>query len=165
MSARVDTLPGWESLAPAVRQRFLAADLPARFLTVNQETATFTLGPELAEADVPTLGPVLRFGRGGGAYDGDFCIALRTGAVHLVQPDNPPAFVNSNLDLFARTLRLVLRYERKITTGDADDCASAADRIRDGIERMDEPATDTDTYWDAVCYDFAAGSYSDNPEF
>jgi hypothetical protein len=164
MSLPIEKVPGWESLAPALRKRFLDADLPASFLKLD-DSVNFVVGPDLAEVEVPRLGRLLRFGHGDNAYGGEFGLNLETGTVHLLMPDNPPAFVNSSLELFARAMRLVTQFEREITTGDAEDREAAVEQIREGIERLDEPAMRTDTYWDAISYDFAAGNYSDNADF
>jgi hypothetical protein len=161
MSAPVEDVPGWDSLPPSLRERFLAADLPVALLKLD-DSANFLLGPELSEVDVPSLGRLLRFGHGIGLFEGEFCLDLATSAVYLVRPDNlPPTFVNSSLDQFGRSVRLVRRYEPDLTGEDAGAWADAAEEVRSGIARIDPAADKTDTYWDALYYELAEGTYSD----
>ncbi|CCH22000.1 hypothetical protein GCM10009848_50860 [Micromonospora lupini] len=159
MSAPVEDVPGWESLSPELRERFRAADLPAALLKLD-DSANFLLGPALTEQDVPPLGQLLRFGYGTGLFEGEFCLSLATGAVHLIRPDLPPNFVNSTLDQFGQSARLTLRYERDLTEGDVDTYTDAAEQIRAGIARIDPAADETDTYWDSLYYELAAGTYT-----
>lgn len=158
-------LPGWDSLPADLQAVFAGAHLPSSFLRRDESSANFVVGPDLAEVDAPPLGRVLRFGRRIGGFGGDFCLDPTTGVVFLVISGVPPIFVNSTLDLMARTIRLVLRYERRFTTGDAEGCYDTAKEIRAGVERLDEPAAHPDNYWGNFTSDVAAGDYSDNPDF
>jgi hypothetical protein len=161
MSAPVEEMPGWESMPAASRERFLAAALPAVMLRLG-DSVNFALGPELAEAEVPGIGRVLRFGYGTGLFAGEFCLDSATGAVHLARPDGlPPTFVNSSLEQFGRSVRLVTEHERDLTHGDPETCADAAQEVRAGIAGIDPAADRTDTYWDALYYELADGTYSD----
>jgi hypothetical protein len=162
--ADLTLLPGWERLPADVQATFVEAHLPASFLK-REGGANFLVGPQLVEVDVPSLGRLLRFGHGTSAFNGDFCLNQATGDVYLVMPRNQPVFVNSSLDQLAQTTRLVLPLAPEFTTGDADACQSAALRIRRGIERIDEPAADPDSYWGTISYDIEAGEYSSNPDF
>jgi hypothetical protein len=163
--ANLTQLPGWESLPADVQRMFADVHLPASFLKRDATSANFVVGPDLVEVDAPPLGRVLRFARRIGGFGGDFCLNPATGAVVLAIPGVPPILVNSSLDLLARTIRLVLPFERQFTTGDADDCLSAAQRIRDAIERLDEAAAHPDNYWGSFTWDVEAGDYSDNDDF
>ncbi|MFI5894749.1 SUKH-4 family immunity protein [Actinoplanes sp. NPDC051513] len=161
MSAPVEEVPGWESLPAESRERFLAAALPVAMLK-QEESVNFALGPELAEAEVPGIGRVLRFGYGTGLFAGEFCLDSAAGEVHLARPDGlPPNFVNSSIEQFGRSVRLVLEHERDLTHGDPETCADAAQEVRAGIAGIDPPADRTDTYWDALYYELAEGTYSD----
>jgi hypothetical protein len=119
----------------------------------------------VAEVDDATLGRLLRFGHSTVGFHGHFWLSPATGEVRLVMPDIPSLFVNSSVDQFASTMRLFRRFEREVTTGDADDCESAVAQIRDELKRLDEPAAHPDSYWGSIGYDMAAGYYSDNPDF
>ena len=156
MSGSVEKVPGWESLPGAVRARFLEADLPPAVLKL-EDSVNFQLGPELVEA-----GGGMRFGHGTGLFEGDFCLDSATGTVRLMRPDGlPPLFVNSSLEQFGRSARQVLAHERDLTRGDAETCANAAKQVRSAIAIIDPAADDTDTYWDALYYELADGTYSD----
>ncbi|WP_433378003.1 SUKH-4 family immunity protein [Actinoplanes sp. CA-142083] len=161
MSAPVEDLPGWDSLPAESHKQFLAADLPAAMLQ-QDESVNFALGPTLAEADMPGIGRVLRFGYGTGLFAGEFCLDSATGEVKLARPDDlPPNFVNSSLEQFGRSVRVVLDHEDDLTHGDPDTCADAAQEVRGKIAAIDPPADRTDTYWDALYYELADGTYSD----
>jgi hypothetical protein len=162
--ADLTVLPGWGGLPADVRAALADAHLPASFL-VRDGGVNFLVGPELVEVDVPSLGRLLRFGHGTAAFNGDFGLSRATGEVYVVVPGNHPVFVNSSLDQLARSMRLVAPLVPQFTTGDADDCQTAARRIRAGIERIDERAADPDSYWGTISYDVEAGEYSDNPDF
>ena len=156
MSASVEEMPGWDSLPAELRERFLTAGLPGDLLRL-EDSVNFALGPELSEA-----GRALRFGYGTGLFEGDFCLDLDTGAVRLERPDGLPAsFVNSSLEQFGRSVRLVREHERDLTHGDPETCADAAQEVRAGIAAIDPAADRTDTYWDALYYELADGTYSD----
>jgi len=62
-------------LAPEVRERCRAADLPGAVLKLD-ESANFLLGPDLSVVDVPPLGRLLRFGQGIGLFEGRFGLDL-----------------------------------------------------------------------------------------
>jgi hypothetical protein len=161
MSAPVEEVPGWESLPGELRDRFLAAGLPDAMLKLD-ESVNFVLGPELAEAEVAGIGRVLRFGYGTGLFAGEFCLDSAPGEVQLARPDGlPPNFVNSSIEQFGGSVRLVLEHERELTHGDPETCADAAQRVRNGIAGIDPAADRTDTYWDALYYELADGTYSD----
>jgi hypothetical protein len=156
MSGAVEELPGWEALAPELRERFAAADLPTALLTVDG-TAVFLLGPDLAGRD----GRMVRFGHGVGLFEGEMCLDLNTGTVHLVRRDLPTFFVNSSLEQFGRSARIVLADEAVLTGSDEEACADAADRIRAAIEGLDPPAEELDTFWDTLHWELAQGTYLD----
>lgn len=157
-------LPGWESLSDDVRVAFVEAHLPASFLE-RDGVANFVLGPDLGEVEVPSAGRLVRFGHATAGFQGDFCVNSATGAVLMVMPDIPAVFVNSSLGQLVQTMRLVLRYEHEVTTGDADECRAAVDEIRVGLERIDEPVAHPDSYWSSIAYDMEAGEYSSNDDF
>ena len=161
MSAPLEKLPGWESLPAESRERFRAAALPDAMLRL-EDSVNFELGPDLAVAEVPGIGRVLRFGYATGLFAGEFCLDSDTGAVHLARPDDlPPNFVNSSIEQFGRSVRLVVEHERDLTHGDPETCADAAQEVRAGIAGIDSAADRADTYWDVLYYELADGTYSD----
>jgi hypothetical protein len=158
-------LPGWESLPADLQKAFADARLPSSFLKRSADSANFMAGPDLSEIDVPPLGRLVRFGRRVGGLGGDFCVDPATGAVVLAMPAIPPIFVNSSIALLAQTFRLVLGFERQFTTGDAEQCWSAAEDFRAAVLRLDPPAAHPDDYWGSFASDAEAGNYSDNEDF
>lgn len=152
MAAPVENLRGWSSLSPELRERFLGADLPAVVLG-----GVFELAKNL-EYDGPEL---LRFGYGNGEVEGDFCLDLVTAAVHLYRPgDLPPLFVNTTLGQFGQSVRLVLDRERELTTGDRIVCEEVAREITHDLAELDPDTNRTDTYWAALTFELAEGTYS-----
>jgi hypothetical protein len=129
--------------------------------------ADFALGPDLRQIDVPSAGRLVRFGRHIGRHpvSGDFCVDPATGEVVLVLVENGPWFVNSSLDLMARTIRLASGFERQFTTGDAEECWIAAGDFRDALEQIDPPAIDLDNYWGDFIEEARSGNYSDHENF
>jgi SUKH-4 immunity protein len=158
-------LPGWESLPADLQRTFVDARLPSAFLRRHEGSANFVAGPDLREIEAPALGRLVRFGRRIGGLGGDFCVHPESGEVVLAIPDIPPIFVNSSLDALARTIRLVLGFERLFTTGDAETCWTAAEDIRDGVKQIDPPAGHPDHYWGSFASDVEAGDYSNNEDF
>jgi hypothetical protein len=123
------------------------------------------VGPDLREIGAPPPDRLVRFGRRVGGLGGDFCVRPESGEVVLAIPDIPPIFVNSSLGALARTIRLVLGFERLFTTGDAETCWTAAEDIRDGVKQIDPPAAHPDNYWGSFASDVEAGDYSNNEDF
>jgi len=158
-------LPGWGSLPAEAREKFAGAHLPSAFLDRAEDSANFVVGPDLGPVEVPSMGRLIRFGRRLGGLGGDFCMNPTTGVVALVIPGIPPMFVNSGIDLMARTIHLALDFQRQFTTGDAEECWSAAEDFRDSLQLIDPPASHPDTYWGTFASDAEAGNYSNNPDF
>ena len=126
----------------------------------------FVLGPDLRQIDAPPVGRLVRFGRDIGRQGPEyFCVDPATGEVVLVLLENGPWFVNSSLDLMARTIRLASGFERQFTTGDAEECRIAAEDFRDALEQIDPPAIDLDNYWGDFIDEARSGYYSDHESF
>ena len=100
----LEKLDGWESLSPELRERLAAADLPESLRL--DEYDLFLLGPDLIFRD-----GMLRFGHGTDAWGGEFCLDPDTGAVQVIDDSQSRTFVNSSLELYARSLRLVAGME------------------------------------------------------
>jgi hypothetical protein len=131
-------LPGSEELPADLRKVFTDVRLPSLFMEWDDGRADFALGPDLRQIDVPSAGRLVRFGRHIGRHGPeDFCVDPATGEVILVLVENGPWFVNSSLDLMARTIRLASGFERQFTTGDAEEVWIAAGDFRDAMEQVD----------------------------
>jgi hypothetical protein len=163
--ADLTQLPGWESLPADLQKTFADAHLPSSFLKRDEDSANFVVGPDLRQIDVLPVGCLVRFGRRIGGFGGDFCMNPATGEVVLVMARIAPIFVNSSLDLMIRTIQLALDFERQFTTGDAEECWSAAEDFRDALQQIDPPAAHPDNYWGTFASDAEAGNYSNNPDF
>lgn len=158
-------LPGWEELPAELRKTFAGARLPSSFLRRTEDHADFLLGPELRQIDVRPAGRFVRFGRRTGGVIGDFCLDPTTGEVVLALANNGPWFVNSSLDLLTRTIRLASGFVGQFTTGDAEECFSAAENFSDAVEQIDPPAIDLDNYWGYFIDEVKSGYYSDHENF
>jgi SUKH-4 immunity protein len=158
-------LPGWESLPADAQKMFARARVPSSYLKRREDSANYVVGPDLAEVDVPPSGRLVRFGRQLGGSGGDFCVDPATGEVVLVMESIPPIFVNSSLDLMARTVEVAVGFERPFTTGDAEECWIATEDFLDALQLIDRRAADPANYWGAFAADVQAGNYSDHPNF
>src|SRR5690242_1513376 len=157
-------LPGWDPLPVEVQKKFGRARVPRVLLRIGN-SATFAVDEELTWVEAPHVGALVRFGRNMGG-DGDlYGLAPATGEILLMMGRIRPGFVNSSFDQFAATVRIVARFERVITTGDADGCAVAADEMTADIRRIDKPAGHPHNYWGQFLWDVRAGDFSDNPDF
>ncbi|WP_328534400.1 SUKH-4 family immunity protein [Micromonospora zamorensis] len=150
-------LDGWESLSPELRERMVAADLPESLRL--DEYDLFLLGPDLIFRD-----GLLRFGYGTDAWGGEFCLNLETGAVLVIDDSRTRTFVNSSLDLYARSLRLVARLAPAIVGGDPDGWEDAKNEMQRVIGEWDAPAMTSDNYWDGLSWDIATGNYADQSD-
>jgi len=150
----LEKLDGWESLSPELRERLAAADLPESLRL--DEYDLFLLGPDLIFRD-----GMLRFGYGTDAWRGEFCLDPDTGAVQVIDDSQSWTFVNSSLELYARSLRLVAGLAPAIVGGDPDGWEDAKNEMQRVIAEWDPPAMISDNYWDGLSWDIAAGNYAD----
>ena len=119
----------------------------------------FLLGPDLIFRD-----GLLRFGYGTDAWGGEFCLDPDTGVVQVVGDDQELTFVNSSLDLYARSLRLVAGLAPAISGGDPESWEDAKSEMRRSIAEWDAPALASDSYWDSLSWDIATGNYADQSD-
>jgi len=152
-----EKLDGWESLAPELRERLAAADLPESLRL--DEYDLFLLGPDLIFRD-----GMLRFGYGTDAWGGEFCLDPDTGAVQVIDDNQSRTFVNSSLELYARSLRLVAGLAPAIVGGDPESWENAKNEMHRAIAEWDPPAMISDTYWDGLSWDIATGNYADQSD-
>ncbi|MGC9667634.1 SUKH-4 family immunity protein [Planosporangium sp. 12N6] len=153
MSA-LENLDGWESLSPELRDRLAAADLPESLRL--DDCDLFRLGPDLIFRD-----GMLRFGYGTDAHGGEFCLDPDTGAVQVFDYNQLWRFVNSSVELYARSLRLVAGLAPAIVGGDPEAWEDAMNEMQRVIAEWDPPAMIGDNYWDALSWDIATGNYGD----
>jgi hypothetical protein len=73
-------------------------------------------------------------------------------------------FVNSSIELYARSLRLVAGLAPAIVGGGPDTWEDAKNDMRRFIEEWDAPAMKPDSYWDCLSWDVATGNYSDQSD-
>jgi len=152
-----EKLDGWESLSPELRERLAAADLPESLRL--DEYDLFLLGPDLIFRD-----GMLRFGYGTDAWGGEFCLDPDTGAVQVIDDNQSRTFVNSSLELYARSLRLVAGLAPAIAGGDPESWENAKNEMQRAIAEWDPPAMISDTYWDGLSWDIATGNYADQSD-
>lgn len=150
----VEELDGWESLSPDLRERLVAADLPESLRL--DEYDLFLLGPNLIFRD-----GLLRFGFGTDAWGGEFCLDLDTDVVRVIDDHQSRTFVNSSLELFARSLRLVSGLAPAIAGGDPEGWEDAKNEMQRCIAEWDARAMISDNYWDCLSWDIATGNYAD----
>ncbi|MFG1869952.1 SUKH-4 family immunity protein [Micromonospora arborensis] len=150
-------LDGWESLSPELREQLASVDLPESLRL--DEYDLFLLGPDLILRD-----GMLRFGHTPDGQGGEFCVDLKTGAVLIIDDDLAPTFVNSSLELFARSLRLVAGLAPAIAGGDPDRWEDAKNEMRRAIEEWDAPAMIDDNHWEFLSWEFAGGNYADQSD-
>jgi SUKH-4 immunity protein of toxin-antitoxin system len=153
----LEKLDGWESLSPELRARLVAADLPES-LRVD-EYDLFLLGPDLIFRD-----GMLRFGYGTDAWGGEFCLDPESGVVQVIDHRQSRRFVNSSLDQFARSVRLVADLAPAIVHGGPEAWENAKDEMQRLIEEWDPPAMISNNYWDVLSWDIATGNYSDQSD-
>ncbi|MEV1159499.1 SUKH-4 family immunity protein [Micromonospora chokoriensis] len=153
----VHTLDGWESLSPEVRERLAAADLPDALRL--DEYDLFLLGPDLVERN-----GMLRFGYGTDAWGGEFCLDPGTGAVYVLDHNGSTTFVNSSIEVYARSLRLVAGLTPAIVGGDPEKWEDAKDEMQRVIAEWDAQAMASDNYWDALSWDIATGNYANQSD-
>jgi hypothetical protein len=152
-----EKLDGWESLSPELRERLAAVDLPESLRL--DEYDLFLLGPDLIFRD-----GMLRFGYGTDAWGGEFCLDPDTGAVQVIDDNQSRTFVNSSLELYARSLRLVAGLAPAIAGGDPESWENAKNEMQRAIAEWDPPAMISDTYWDGLSWDIATGNYADQSD-
>ena len=150
-------LDGWESLPPELRDQLASVDLPESLRLYDCDV--FLLGPDLILRD-----GMLRFGYSTDGQGGEFCLDLETGAVLFIDHAPAPTFVNSSLELFARSLRLVAGLAPAIAVGDPDRWEDAKNEMRRVIEEWDPPAMNEDNHWEFLSWDVAAGNYADQSD-
>ncbi|GGO13364.1 SUKH-4 family immunity protein [Micromonospora parathelypteridis] len=150
-------LDGWESLSPELREQLATVDLPESLRL--DEYDIFLLGPDLILRN-----DMLRFGYATAGLSGEFCLDLDTGAVLIIDENPPPTFVNSSLELFARSLHLVAGLAPAIVGGDPDRWEDAKAEMRQVIEEWDAPAMIEDNYWEFISWEIAAGNYADQSD-
>jgi hypothetical protein len=155
--ASLDELDGWESLSPELREWLAGVDLPESLRL--DEYDLFLLGPDLALRD-----GMVRFGYATDGLCGEFCLDLLTGAVLVIDDIPSRTFVNSSLELYARSLRLVADLAPAIVGGDPDRWEDAKNEMQRVIEEWDAPAMIGDNYWDFVSWDIATGNYADQSD-
>jgi hypothetical protein len=153
----LERFDGWESLSPQSRDRLAAADLPESLQL--DEYDLFLLGPDLIFRD-----GMLRFGYGTDAWGGEFCLDLDTGAVRVIDDSRTRTFVNSSLELYARSLRLVAGLAPAIVGGDPEGWENAMNEMQRVIAEWDGPAMISNNYWDCLSWDIAAGNYADQSD-
>ncbi|MBF9131172.1 SUKH-4 family immunity protein [Plantactinospora sp. S1510] len=153
----VEELDGWESLSPQLRERLAAADLPESLRL--DEYDLFLLGPDLNSRD-----GMLRFGYGTDKWGGEFCLDPNTGAVQVVADNQTRTFVNSSLELYARSLRLVAGLAPAIVGADPDGWEDAKNEMQWVIAEWDAPAMTPDNYWDCLSWDIATGNYANQAD-
>lgn len=153
----LEKLDGWESLSPELRERLAAADLPESLRL--DEYDLFLLGPNLIFRD-----GMLRFGYGTDAWGGEFCLDPDTGVVQVIADSQSRTFVNSSLELYARSLRLVAGLAPAIVGGDPESWEDAKNEMQQVIAEWDPPAMISDNYWDGVSWDIATGNYADQSD-
>jgi hypothetical protein len=153
----LEKLDGWESLSPELRERLAAADLPESLRL--DEYDLFLLGPDLIFRH-----GMLRFGYGTDGWGGEFCLDPDTGAVQVIHDSQSRTFVNSSLELYARSLRLVAGLAPAIVGGDPDSWEDAKNEMQRVIAEWDAPAMISDNYWDALSWDIATGNYADQSD-
>ncbi|MGQ5262653.1 SUKH-4 family immunity protein [Micromonospora sp. ZYX-F-536] len=156
MSA-LEKLDGWESLSPELREQLAAADLPESLRL--DEYDLFLLGPDLIFRD-----GMLRFGYGTDAWGGEFCLDPDTGAVRVLDDNQTPTFVNSSLEAYARSLRLVAGLVPAIVGGDPEGWENAKNEMQRVIAEWDPAAMISDNYWDGLSWDIATGNYADQSD-
>jgi hypothetical protein len=152
-----EKLDGWESLSPELRQQLAAADLPESLRL--DEYDLFLLGPDLIFRNGK-----LRFGYGTDGLGGEFCLDPDTGAVRVIDDSQSWTFVNSSLELYARSLRLVAGLAPAIVGGDPKSWEDAKNEMRRVIAEWDAPAMIGDNYWDFLSWDIATGNYADQSD-
>ncbi|MET7670945.1 SUKH-4 family immunity protein [Micromonospora luteifusca] len=150
-------LDGWESLSPELREQLASVDLPESLRL--DEYDLFLLGPDLNFRD-----GMLRFGYATAGLSGEFCLDLDTGAVLLIDESPSPTFVNSSLELFARSLNLVAGLAPAIVGGDPDRWEDAKNEVRRVIEEWDAPAMIEENYWEFLSWEIQAGNYADQSD-
>ena len=153
----LEELDGWESLSPELRERLVAADLPESLRL--DEYDLFLLGPDLV-----FRGGVLRFGFGTDAWGGEFCLDPDTDVVHVIDHRRSRMFVNSTLELYARSLRFVAGLAPAIAGGDPASWEDARDEMQRLIAEWDAPAMSSNNYWDCLSWDIATGNYADQSD-
>ncbi|GAB3971558.1 SUKH-4 family immunity protein [Plantactinospora veratri] len=153
----LEELDGWGSLSPELRKRLAAADLPESLRLDGVDL--FLPGPNLSLRD-----GMLRFGYGTDAWGGEFCLDLDTGAVQVIDHHRSLTFVNSSLELYGRSLRLVADLVPAIVGGDPDGWEDAKNEMQWVIAKWDAPAMIGDNYWDCLSWDIAAGNYADQSD-
>ena len=153
----LETLDGWESLSPELRERLAAADLPESLRL--DEYDLFLLGPDLTFRD-----GALRFGFGTDAWGGEFRLDPGTGAVWVDDDRRSRMFVNSSLELYARSLRFVTGLAPTIVHGGPEGWEDARNEMQRLIAEWDAPAMTSDNYWDCLSWDIATGNYSDQSD-
>jgi hypothetical protein len=157
-------LPGWQELPADLQKVFADAHLPATFLRRSEDSANFVAGPDLQQIDVPPRGRLVQFGRRVGGYGGRFCLDRATGEVVLLWRPEAQSFVNSTLDLMARTIRLALDFTEPFVTGSAEERWIAAEDFREALRQVDRPAAASDSYWGLFALDGESGAYSTNED-
>ncbi|MEU8182963.1 SUKH-4 family immunity protein [Micromonospora sp. NPDC049044] len=155
--ASLHELDWWESLSPELRDRLASVDLPESLRL--DEYYLFLLGPDLTFRD-----GLLRFGYATAGLSGEFCLDPGTGAVLIIDDLPSRTFVNSSLDLYARSLRLVADLAPAIVGGDPDRWEDAKNEMQRLIEEWDAPAMIVDSYWDFISWDVAAGNFADQSD-
>ncbi|MGI5215474.1 SUKH-4 family immunity protein [Plantactinospora sp. CA-290183] len=150
-------LDGWESLSPELRERLAVADLPESLRLDGYDL--FLPGPDLVFRD-----GLLRFGYGTDACGGEFCLDPDSGAVQVIDDSQTRTFVNSSLELYARSLRLVAGLAPAIVGGDPDGWEDAKNEMQRVIAEWDASAMISDNYWDALSWDIATGNYADQSD-
>lgn len=155
--ASLDELDGWDSLSPELRERLAGVDLPEALRL--DEYDLFLLGPALTMRE-----GMVRFGYATDGLGGEFFLDPGTGAVLVVDEIPSQTFVNSSLELYARSSRLVASLAPAIVGGDPDRWEDAKKEMRRVIEEWDAPAMIGDNYWDFISWEIAGGNYADQSE-
>ena len=115
---------------------------------------------ELTSINVPGRGRLICFGKSG--LSNDICVDASSGEVLQVLEGGNPRLVNSTIGQFIESVRAIIRMFPFYETSDSafETGQAVGDRVADAIRRIDNAATEPDTFWETFVQDVAIGDYS-----
>jgi SUKH-4 immunity protein len=123
---------------------------------------TYQAASRLTLLDDPRYGPLVRFGESG--LSDSICLDPRTGQVLLIidAPDGPAWLVNSSLEQFIETVRVVIeRFPFYGVASELEERERIGDELAEAIRSIDPAAgVDPNGFWQIFLADVMIGDFA-----